>query len=336
MTKTAFITGITGQDGAYLTAFLLEKGYAIHGLIRRTSQCNTDRIKPYINDITLHYGDMTDAANLIRLVNEIKPDEIYNLAAMSDVAVSFDTPEYTANTDALGTLRLLESIRILGLENKTRFYQASTSELFGNAIASIQNEETPFQPCSPYACAKLYAYWSVVNYRNAYGIHASNGILFNHESPLRGEEFVTQKICRGIKTIENGTRQTISLGNLDASRDWGHAKDYVRGMWMMMQSDVPDDYVMATGVTRTVRAFVEQAFGHINTQIKWQGKGVNEVGTNASTGDVLVTIDPQYYRPTDVQSLCGDATKIKNGLGWTPEISFDDLIKDMMQSALAV
>ena len=336
MTKTAFITGITGQDGAYLTAFLLEKGYAIHGLIRRTSQCNTDRIKPYINDITLHYGDMTDAANLIRLVNEIKPDEIYNLAAMSDVAVSFDTPEYTANTDALGTLRLLESIRILGLENKTRFYQASTSELFGNAIASIQNEETPFQPCSPYACAKLYAYWSVVNYRNAYGIHASNGILFNHESPLRGEEFVTQKICRGIKTIENGTRQTISLGNLDASRDWGHAKDYVRGMWMMMQSDVPDDYVMATGVTRTVRAFVEQAFGHINTQIKWQGKGVNEVGTNASTGDVLVTIDPQYYRPTDVQSLCGDATKIKNALGWTPEISFDDLIKDMMQSALAV
>ena len=333
MTKTAFITGITGQDGAYLTALLLGKQYKVHGLVRRTSHPNTARIEPYLNDITLHYGDVTDASNLIRIINEIQPDEIYNLAAMSDVAVSFHTPEYTANTDALGALRLLESIRILGLHDKTRFYQASTSELYGNAKFSPQNEETPFHPCSPYACAKLYAYWTVVNYRHAYGMHASNGILFNHESPLRGDEFVTKKICDAVKAIDKGCNQPLSLGNLNASRDWGHAHDYVRGMWMMTQADAPDDYVMATGQTRTVRQFVEHAFQYKNIHIQWQGTGIDEIGVNAQTGTTVVVIDPKFYRPNDVQSLCGDSTKIRNALGWKPEISFDHLVQDMMTSA---
>lgn len=333
--KRAFITGITGQDGAYLTDLLLDKGYEVHGLLRRNSTDNTERILNMRGDITLHYGDMTDASNLIRLVNEIQPDEVYNLAAMSDVAVSFDTPEYTANANALGTLRLLEAIRILGLSHKTKFYQASTSELFGNATISPQTEATPFQPASPYACAKLYAYWTVVNYRQAYGIHASNGILFNHESPLRGDDFVTQKICRGVAAIHRGAQTSVSLGNLDAARDWGHARDYVRGMWMMMQAETADDYILATGESWTVRAFVERAFAHININIEWQGRDVEEIGLNANTGDVLIRIDPKYYRPTDVQNLCGDATKAKTVLSWQPTITFDALIDEMMAAALA-
>jgi GDPmannose 4,6-dehydratase len=325
MNKVAFITGITGQDGAYLCELLLNKGYEVHGLIRRTSVPNTDRIAPYINDINLHYGDLTDGLSLINLLNTIQPDEVYNLAAMSDVAISFDTPEYTANTDALGTLRLLEGIRILGLKDKTRFYQASTSELYGNAKTNMQNEETPFHPCSPYACAKLYAYWTVVNYRNAYGIHASNGILFNHESPLRGEGFVTQKICNGVRDIYNGHQSYISLGNLNAERDWGHARDYVRGMHMMMKASQADDYVMATGLKHTVRNFVERSFRHVDIQIEWRGNGTDEVGIDRKTGQTLVKINPQYYRPNEVHSLCGDSTKIKNTLGWEPTVLFDEL-----------
>jgi len=333
VSKVAFITGITGQDGAYLAPLLLEKGYTVHGLERRGSLSHTDRIN-HINDIHLHYGDMTDATNLMRLIKEIEPDEIYNLAAQSHVQVSFDTPEYTANADALGTLRLLESIRILGLENKTKFYQASTSELFGNAPAP-QNETTPFQPQSPYATAKLYAYWACKNYRDAYGVFASNGILFNHESPLRGETFVTRKITKTVAAIKHGEQSHVSLGNLDAKRDWGHAKDYVRAMWQVLQHEKPDDFVIATGQTRSVREFVEQAFKHINHDIEWQGQGTDELGISKQSGEVVVKIDPQFYRPNEVHELCGDASKANKELGWKPEITFEELVEEMVKHDLS-
>ena len=333
MSKVAFITGVTGQDGAYLAPFLLEKGYEVHGLERRGSLSHTARID-HIKDINLHYGDMTDATNLMRLIKEIEPDEIYNLAAQSHVQVSFDTPEYTANADALGTLRILETIRILGLERKTRFYQASTSELFGNA-PSPQNEQTPFEPRSPYATAKLYAYWATVNYREAYDIFASNGILFNHESPMRGETFVTRKITRSVAAIHHGTQECIYLGNLDAKRDWGHAKDYVRGMWKILQYEKADDFVLATGKTHSVREFVEKAFAHIDHDIEWQGQGGDEVGISSKTGETLIKIDPQFFRPLEVNVLCGDASKAKRELGWQPEISFDDLVKEMVEHDLS-
>lgn len=332
--KIAFITGITGQDGAYLARYLLKKNYIVHGLVRRASLPKFDRIAPFMDDLILHDGDMTDASNLIRLVSEIKPHEIYNLAAQSDVGASFNSPEYTANTDGLGTLRLLESIRILKLQNHTRFYQASTSELFGNAPAP-QNEHTPFDPRSPYACAKLYAHAITKTYRDAYGIHASNGILFNHESPLRGEEFVTQKICRAVAGIHHGTQDTLTLGNLNALRDWGHARDYVDGMWRIVTHDAPDDYVLATGVARSVREFVECAFAICNITIEWRGQGVDEVGINAQTGNPIVTIDPKFFRPVDVHHLCGDATKARDVLGWKPQTSFDDLIREIMDEALS-
>jgi len=333
MGKVAFITGITGQDGAYLAPFLLDKGYAVHGLERRGSLSHTDRIN-HINDIQLHYGDMTDATNLMRLIKEIEPDEIYNLAAQSHVQVSFDTPEYTANADALGTLRMLEAIRILGLENKIKFYQASTSELFGNAPAP-QNEQTPFHPRSPYATAKLYAYWACINYRDAYGMFASNGILFNHESPMRGETFVTRKITKGIAAIKRGDQEFIVLGNIDAKRDWGHAGDYVEGMWKILQHDTPDDFVLATGKTYSVREFVEAAFKHINHDIVWQGQGTDEIGVSKQTGQTLIMIDPQFYRPSEVDVLCGDASKAKSALGWNPKTSFEDLVKEMVEHDLS-
>ena len=331
--KTAFITGITGQDGAYLTEYLLAKGYVVHGLVRRASLPKLDRIEPFVDRITLHYGDMTDTSNLIRLVSEIQPDEIYNLAAMSDVAVSFDTPEYTANTDALGTLRLLEAIRILKLENCTRFYQASSSELFGNTPAP-QNENTPLAPCSPYACAKAYGYYITQTYRAAYGIHASNGILFNHESPLRGEEFVTQKICRAVAAIHRGTQSTLSLGNLNALRDWGHARDYIDGMWKMVNHSDSGDYVLATGEARSVREFVIFAFDHVGITIEWRGQGSDEIGVNAQTGETLVTVDSQFFRPVDVNHLCGDASKAREILEWEPVTPFHDLVTEMMDEAL--
>ena len=334
MTKRAFITGITGQDGAYLADLLLDKGYEVHGLLRRNSTDSTERIRNHLDKIHLHYGDLTDASNLIRLIKEIDPEEIYNLAAMSDVAVSFDSPEYTANVDALGTLRLLEAIRISGLEGKTRFYQASTSELFGNVTITPQNEATPFHPASPYACAKLYAYWTTVMYRNAYGIHANNGILFNHESPVRGDDFVTQKICKGVAAIRRGEQSTLSLGNLNAMRDWGHARDYVSGMWLMIQAEKADDYVLATGESWSVRAFVERAFAHIDVRLDWQGQGTDEVGLDSRTGQTLVTIDPNLHRPIDVHHLCGDATKAQTQLGWRPTVTFDELITEMMNAVL--
>jgi GDPmannose 4,6-dehydratase len=333
MTKKVLITGITGQDGAYLAEFLLDKGYEVHGLVRRTSLPKYDRIEHIKNRLILHYGDMTDAANLIDIVKKTNPHELYNLAAQSDVAISFDTAEYTANTDALGTLRLLEAIRILDLTKHTKFYQASSSELFGNAHAP-QNEDTPFAPCSPYACAKAYAYFITQTYRNAYGVHASNGILFNHESPLRGEEFVTQKICKGVAAIHKDQQEMLTLGNLDAKRDWGHARDYVRGMWMMVQQDKPDDYVLATGQSHSVREFVTHAFDHIGVTIEWRGNGADEVGVNAQTGQTLVKIDPHFFRPIDVHHLEGDASKAREKLGWTPEISFHDFVTEMMREAL--
>lgn len=333
MTKVAFITGITGQDGAYLSELLLDKGYEVHGLVRRASLPKYDRIESMKDQIHLHYGDMTDASNLIDLISQIKPEEIYNLAAQSDVGVSFKTPAYTADTDALGTLRLLEAIRILGLEKHTKFYQASSSEIFGNMPAP-QNEDTPMHPCSPYACAKLYAYHITRTYREAYGIFACNGILFNHESPLRGEEFVTQKICQAVAAIYHEEQGTLTLGNLDAKRDWGHARDYVRGMWMMMQTDQPDDYVLATGKTHSVRDFVEHAFDHIGIILSWRGQGLHEIGVNASTGETLVTVSEEYYRPLDVHHLCGDASKAHRVLEWEPEVSFKELINEMMAECL--
>ena len=339
--KTALITGVTGQDGAYLAELLLDKGYVVHGIKRRSSSFNTERVDHLYRDLhlgeakfRLHFGDMTDATNLIRLLQETQPSEIYNLAAQSHVAVSFETPEYTANSDALGTLRLLEAIRILDLGETARFYQASTSELYGNAPQSPQSETTPFAPRSPYAAAKLYAYWITVNYREAYGFHASNGILFNHESPIRGETFVTRKITRAVAAIHLGLQETLYLGNLDAKRDWGHARDYVEGMWRILQQDKPDDYVLATGENHSVREFVELAFARIGRTLEWRGAGLEEAGVDAGTGDVLVKIDPRYFRPTEVDSLLGDAKKAHDRLGWRHQTSFDQLVAEMVDADL--
>jgi GDPmannose 4,6-dehydratase len=342
MQRRALITGATGQDGAYLAEFLIGKGYIVHGVKRRSSSFNTARIDHLYQDphdrkiaLELHYGDLTDATNLIRLVQETQPDEIYNLAAQSHVQVSFETPEYTANADALGPLRLLEALRILGLEKRTRFYQASTSELYGKAQEVPQREETPFYPRSPYGVAKLYAYWITVNYREAYGIHASNGILFNHEGPTRGETFVTRKITRAVAAINLGLQERVYLGNLDAKRDWGHARDYVEGMWLIVQQPEPDDYVLATGESHTVREFVELAFAHVNKRIEWRGSGVDEKGIDAATGRILVEIDPRYFRPTEVDSLIGDPSKAASKLGWHHRTSFPDLVKEMVMADLA-
>jgi GDPmannose 4,6-dehydratase len=339
--KKALIIGVTGQDGAYLSELLLSKGYVVHGLKRRSSSFNTGRIDhlyqdPHEEDVRfrLHYGDLTDATNLCRVIQEIRPDEIYNLGAQSHVQVSFETPEYTANADALGTLRLLEAIRILGLGETCRFYQASTSELFGKTMRRAQNETTPFAPQSPYATAKLYAYWTTVNYRDAYGFHASNGILFNHESPIRGETFVTRKITRSVAAIERGLQDRLRLGNLEAKRDWGHARDYVEGMWRVVQQDEPDDYVLATGETHTVREFVEKAFAVVGRTVEWSGRGVDEKGYDARTGARIIEIDPRYFRPNEVDFLLGDASKAKARLGWTHTVPFDALVAEMVESDL--
>ena len=339
--KTALITGITGQDGAYLAELLLGKGYTVHGIKRRSSSFNTGRIDnlyqdPHVNNrnFVLHYGDLTDSTNLIRIVQEVQPDELYNLAAQSHVKVSFETPEYTANSDALGTLRLLEAIRILGLEAKTRFYQASTSELFGKVQETPQNEGTPFYPRSPYAVAKLYAYWITINYREAYGLYASNGILFNHESPLRGETFVTRKITRAVAQISQGQQDCLYLGNLDAKRDWGHARDYVDGMWRILQHPEPDDFVLATGLTTSVRDFTQKAFAVAGIFLKWEGSGASEIGRDTESGSVRVRIDPAYYRPTEVDFLLGDASKAREKLGWVPKYDLDQLIEEMVLSDL--
>jgi GDPmannose 4,6-dehydratase len=336
--RIALITGITGQDGAYLTELLLEKGYEVHGIKRRSSSFNTARIDSMFGhpNLHLHYGDLTDATNLIRIVQETRPDEIYNLAAQSHVQVSFETAEYTANSDGIGTLRLLEAIRLLGFSEKTRFYQASTSELYGKVQEVPQSETTPFYPRSPYAAAKLYAYWITVNYREAYNMHASNGILFNHESPLRGETFVTRKITRAVSAIHLGLQQSLSLGNLDAKRDWGHARDYVEGMWRMLQQDEPDDYVLATGKTYTVREFVERAFAATGVTIAWDGKDVHEVGKDAATGEVRVRVDPRYFRPTEVDLLIGDPTKAKEKLGWTATVDLTGLVTEMVEADLRI
>ena len=341
--KVALITGVTGQDGAYLTELLLAKGYIVHGIKRRSSSFNTGRIEQFYQDphapnprLTLHYGDMTDSTNLIRIVQQTKPDEIYNLAAQSHVQVSFETAEYTANADAIGTLRLLEAIRILGLEKKSRFYQASTSELYGLVQEVPQRETTPFYPRSPYAAAKLYAYWIVVNYREAYGMHASNGILFNHESPLRGETFVTRKITRAVAAIHLGKQARLYLGNLDAKRDWGHAREYVRGMWLMLQQDVPDDYVLATGETTEVRKFVEWSFAEVGIILEWKGKGVDEKGYDSKTGKCFVEVDPRYFRPTEVELLIGDPAKARIKLGWSHETKVHDLCAEMVREDLRI
>lgn len=328
--KVALITGITGQDGAYLSEFLLNKGYEVHGIIRQASLPNTARINHLLPHLTLHYGDLTDSASLLRLISKTQADEIYNLAAQSHVAVSFEEPEYTANVDALGTLRLLEAIRILGLENKTRFYQASTSELYGLVREAPQRETTPFYPRSPYAVAKLYAYWITVNYREAYGMYACNGILFNHESPKRGENFVTRKITRGLSRIKLNKQDKLTLGNLDALRDWGHAEDYVKMQWLMLQQAQAEDYVIATGEQHSVREFVTLAANEIGMQIQWEGQGIHEKGYDLSTGTCIIEVDPQYFRPSEVDSLFGDASKAKEKLQWKPEKSFQLLIKEMM------
>jgi GDPmannose 4,6-dehydratase len=340
MSKVAFITGITGQDGAYLAEFLLKKGYVVHGLKRRSSLFNTDRIDhlyqdPHVSNrnFVLHHGDLTDSTNLIRIIQQVQPDEIYNLAAMSHVAVSFETPEYTANADGIGTLRILEAIRLLGLEKKTRFYQASTSELFGLVQETPQRETTPFYPRSPYACAKIYAYWITVNYREAYGLYACNGILFNHESPLRGETFVTRKITRALARIKLGLQDCLYLGNLNALRDWGHAKDYVEAQWLMLRQDQPEDFVIASGVQHSVRQFVDAAAEELGIRIAWAGKGVDETGTDAH-GKVIVRVDPRYFRPTEVETLLGDPSKAKAKLGWTPKASFEDLVAEMVREDL--
>jgi GDPmannose 4,6-dehydratase len=339
--RTALITGITGQDGAHLARLLLDKGYTVHGIKRRSSSFNTARVDDLYVDphegetrFFMHYGDLTDATNLIRLIQEHQPDEIYNLAAQSHVQVSFETPEYTANADALGTLRLLEAMRILGIKDATRFYQASTSELYGRAQETPQRETTPFYPRSPYAAAKLYAYWITVNYREAYGMHASNGILFNHEGPMRGETFVTRKITRAVAAIENGLQERLYLGNLNAKRDWGHARDFVEGMWLILQQPKPDDYVLATGEAHSVREFVERAFACVARTIEWRGKGVDEVGFDARSGKDLVRIDPRYFRPTEVDELRGDAGKARSKLGWTHKTTFVELVAEMVESDL--
>lgn len=333
----ALITGITGQDGSYLAEMLLKKGYEVHGIKRRASSFNTDRIDHLYQDphepdvrMTLHYGDMTDATNLIRIVQEVQPTEIYNLAAQSHVQVSFESPEYTANSDALGTLRLLEAIRILGLEQKTRIYQASTSEMFGKVQEVPQSETTPFYPRSPYGAAKVYAYWITVNYREAYGIHASNGILFNHESPVRGETFVTRKITRALARIKEGLQDKLYIGNIESLRDWGHARDFVEAMWLILQQDEPDDYVIATGEQHSVREFIEAAAGGLEMEIEWQGTGVDEIGVDRNTGKHIVGVDPRYFRPTEVETLLGDPSKAKRLLGWEAKTSFADLVKEMV------
>ncbi len=351
MTKRALITGVTGQDGAYLAEFLLNKGYEVHGLKRRASSFNTDRIDHLYQDpheshrdFILHYGDMTDSTNLIRVVQEVQPDEIYNLAAQSHVAVSFETPEYTANTDAMGPLRLLEAIRLLNLTDKTRFYQASTSELYGQVQETPQTENTPFYPRSPYAVAKLYAYWIAVNYREAYGMYACNGILFNHESPIRGETFVTRKITRALARIKIGLQEAVHLGNLDSKRDWGHAQDFIEAQWLILQQAQPDDYVIATGEQYSVRDFIENAVEHLGIKLAWEGSGLDEIACVAETtdkegpqpGDVIVRIDPRYFRPTEVESLLGDASKAKKQLGWEPKISFSQLVEEMIKEDLEI
>ena len=340
--KKAFITGVTGQDGSYLAELLLQKGYEVHGMKRRASSFNTERVDHIYADphdqgrrFVLHYGDLTDSTNLIRLVQQIQPDEIYNLAAQSHVAVSFEQPEYTANADALGTLRILEAIRILGLEKKTRFYQASTSELYGDVREIPQTEKTPFYPRSPYAVAKIYAYWITINYREAYGIYACNGILFNHESPRRGETFVTRKITRAIARIKLGLQDCLFLGNLDAKRDWGHAKDFVEMQWMIMQQNEPDDYVIATGHQYSVREFVDAAARELGIHVRWEGAGIEEKGYDAS-GRCIVRVDPRYFRPTEVETLLGDPTKAKQKLGWIPKISFQELVTEMVREDLKI
>jgi len=341
MEKVAFITGITGQDGAYLAKLLLKKGYTVHGLKRRSSSFNTVRIDPLYQDphvskrnFILHHGDLTDSTNLIRIIQEVQPDEIYNLAAQSHVHVSFETPEYTANADALGTLRILEAIRLLGMVEKTKFYQASTSELYGIAQEVPQNENTPFYPRSPYAVAKLYGYWITVNYREAYNMYACNGILFNHESPVRGETFVTRKITRAAVRISMGTQEQVYLGNLDAKRDWGHAGDFVDGMWRMLQQEKPEDYVLATGVTTTIREFAERAFAEVGITLGWSGRGVDEVGRDTKTGNTVVSVDPTYFRPTEVDLLIGDASKARKKLNWKPIIDLQQMIEEMIASDL--
>ncbi|MDT0619883.1 GDP-mannose 4,6-dehydratase [Salinisphaera sp. P385] len=341
MTKRALITGVTGQDGAYLSELLLGQGYEVHGIKRRASLFNTERVDHLYQDpheseqrFVLHYGDLTDATNLIRIVQEVQPDEIYNLAAQSHVQVSFETAEYTANSDALGTLRLLEALRILGLEQRTRFYQASTSELYGKVQAVPQDETTPFYPRSPYAAAKLYAYWMTVNYREAYGMHASNGILFNHESPLRGETFVTRKITRALARIKLGFQQRLYLGNLDALRDWGHARDYVAAMHLMLQQDSPDDFVIATGKQHSVREFVQLAADRLDLPLSWSGQGLEEQARRDDTGEVVVSVDPRYFRPTEVESLLGNPAKAQRQLGWQPQVSFAELVAEMADADL--
>jgi GDPmannose 4,6-dehydratase len=339
--RVALITGATGQDGAYLAELLLKKGYVVHGIKRRSSSFHTGRVDHLYQDphdlglnFILHYGDMTDATNLIRIVQETRPDEIYNLAAQSHVQVSFETPEYTANADGLGTLRLLEAIRILGMAKNVRFYQASTSELYGLVQETPQRETTPFYPRSPYAAAKLYGYWITVNYREAYGFHASNGILFNHEGPTRGETFVTRKITRAVAAIKIGFQKKLFLGNLDAKRDWGHARDFVEGMWRILQQSAPDDYVLATGETHSVREFVEKAFAQIDIQIEWRGQGIGETGIDGASGRTLVEIDPRYFRPTEVDLLIGDPSKARAKLGWRHKVTFDELVAEMVAADL--
>ena len=343
LVKKALITGITGQDGAYLAEFLLDKGYEVHGIKRRSSLFNTDRIDHLYRDphesnvrLKLHYGDLTDATNLVRVIQHVQPDEIYNLAAQSHVAVSFETPEYTANSDALGTLRILEAIRILGLDKKTRFYQASTSEMYGKVQEIPQRESTPFYPRSPYGAAKVYAYWITVNYREAYGLYACNGILFNHESPIRGETFVTRKITRGLARIREGLDECLYLGNLDSLRDWGHARDYVRAQWLMLQQDAPEDFVISTGEQHSVRDFVTLAAARLGFEVDWRGAGVQEEGVDRKTDKVLVRVDPRYFRPTEVDTLLGDCSKAKCKLGWAPEISFEALVSEMAEADLEI
>ena len=340
--KTALITGVTGQDGAYLAELLLAKGYVVHGIKRRSSSLNTERVDHLYHDphepqvrFLMHYGDMTDATNLIRIIQQTQPTEIYNLAAQSHVQVSFETPEYTANADALGTLRLLEAIRILGMQQRVRFYQASTSELYGNVREVPQSETTPFRPRSPYGAAKLYAYWMTVNYRDAYGFHASNGILFNHEGPTRGETFVTRKITQAVAAIELGLQDKLYLGNLHAERDWGHARDYVLGMWMILQQDTPDDYVLATGEKHSVREFVEKAFARVGKRIEWRGSGIDEKGVDAKSGHILIEVDPRYFRPTEVDRLMGDPSKAHRVLGWKHKTTFDELVNEMVDADLS-
>ncbi len=341
MKKVAFITGITGQDGAYLAELLLKKDYIVHGLKRRSSSFNTGRIDhlyqdPHVNkrNFILHHGDLTDSTNLIRIIQEIQPDEIYNLAAQSHVQVSFETPEYTANADGLGTLRILEAIRLLNMADKTKFYQASTSELYGMVQEVPQNEKTPFYPRSPYAVAKIYGYWITINYREAYNLYACNGILFNHESPVRGETFVTRKITRAVARISMGTQERVYLGNLDAKRDWGHASDFVEGMWRMLQQEEPEDFVLATGVTTTIREFTERSFAEVGITLEWSGNGVDETGRDAKSGNILVSIDPAYFRPTEVDLLIGDASKAREKLGWQPTCNLQQMIEEMIKADL--